>query len=113
MKIRHFNWICIMAFILLSAQAVRADGRVLIMVPHEEQMIKVGLDIGNSKISCIVCDINKNSSKKILAFVNHPTKNLKKNSIINYDLAKNEISELIKSASKDSQTDSNSLALFK
>ena len=26
-------------------------------------MIKVGVDIGNSKISCIVCDIDKNGLK--------------------------------------------------
>ena len=42
-------------------------------------MIKVGVDIGNSKISCVVCDIDRNNKKKILALVNRPTKNIKKN----------------------------------
>ena len=54
MKIRHFKWICIMAFILLSAQAVRADGRVLLMVPHDEQMIKVGLDFAERHPSLLI-----------------------------------------------------------
>ena len=31
-------------------------------------MIKVGIDIGNSKISSIVCDIKNDGSKKILSF---------------------------------------------
>ena len=28
-------------------------------------MIKVGLDIGNSKISCVVCDLRKNQKPKM------------------------------------------------
>ena len=42
-------------------------------------MIKVGLDIGNSKISCAVCDFKINQKPRILAFVNLPTANLNKN----------------------------------
>ena len=41
-------------------------------------MIKVGLDIGNSKISCIVCDIKINERPRVLSFVNRPTSNIKK-----------------------------------
>ena len=54
MKIKHFKWICIVAFILFCAQAVRADGRVLLMVPHEEQMIKVGLDFAERHPSLLI-----------------------------------------------------------
>ena len=54
MKIRHFKWMCIMAFILLSAQVVRADGRVLLMIPHEEEMIKVGLDFTERHPSLLI-----------------------------------------------------------
>ena len=41
-------------------------------------MIKVGIDIGNSKISSIVCDIKNDGSKKVLSFINNPTDNVKK-----------------------------------
>ena len=36
-------------------------------------MIKVGIDIGNSKISSIVCDIKTDGSKNILSFISNPT----------------------------------------
>ena len=42
-------------------------------------MIKVGLDIGNSKISCVVCDIKVNENPKILSLVSLPTLNINKN----------------------------------
>ncbi|MAS98690.1 MAG: hypothetical protein CMF29_07205 [Kiritimatiellaceae bacterium] len=54
MKIKHFQWIYIVGFILLSVQSVRADGRVLLMVPHEEQMIKVGLDLAERHPSLLI-----------------------------------------------------------
>ena len=44
-------------------------------------MISVGLDIGNSKISCIVCDINTKAKIKTLSFVTRPTNNIKKSVI--------------------------------
>jgi len=46
-------------------------------------MIKVGVDIGNSKISCVVSDLQKNSLPKILSFINYPTSNINKNVFIN------------------------------
>ena len=42
-------------------------------------MISVGLDLGNSKISCIVCDINSQGKVKPLSFVSRPSKGIKKN----------------------------------
>ena len=36
-------------------------------------MIKVGIDIGNSKISSIVCDFKNNGSKNVLSFISNPT----------------------------------------
>ena len=56
-------------------------------------MIKVGLDIGNSKITCAVCDIRNNNSKKILSFVNNPTNSIKKSIITDLEKIKNEINE--------------------
>ena len=49
-------------------------------------MIKVGVDIGNSKISCVVSDLQKNSLPKILSFINYPTSNINKNVFINFQL---------------------------
>ena len=41
-------------------------------------MIKAGLNIGNSKISCIVCDYKSSEKLKILSLINVPTKDVKK-----------------------------------
>ena len=41
-------------------------------------MIKVGIDIGNSKISSIVCDIKTDGSKNILSFISNPTTHVNK-----------------------------------
>ena len=68
-------------------------------------MIKVGLDIGNSKITCAVCDIRNNNSKKILSFVNYPTNSIKKSMITDLEKIKNEINETILEAAKESQTE--------
>ena len=68
-------------------------------------MIKVGLDIGNSKISCVVCDFKSNHKPRILAFVNLPTTNLNKNANTNVYTLKKDISEIIEIASKESQTE--------
>ena len=68
-------------------------------------MIKVGLDIGNSKITCAVCDIRNNNSKKILSFVNNPTNSIKKSMITDLEKIKNEINETILEAAKESQTE--------
>ena len=54
MRMKHFKWICIVVYILQTAQAVHADGRVLLMVPHEEQMIEVGLDFAEMHPSLLI-----------------------------------------------------------
>ena len=47
-------------------------------------MSKVGIDIGNSKISSIVCDIKTDGSKKFLSFISNPTTYVNKNSFFNF-----------------------------
>ena len=74
-------------------------------------MIKVGIDIGNSKISCVVCDVKKNSKPKILSFLSLPTLNINKCTFTNYDLIKKEIKEIINSAAKESHTEIKSINL--
>ena len=74
-------------------------------------MIKVGIDIGNSKISCIVCDTKINHKPKILSFISIPTINISKGSFINFQLIKKEIKELIAESSKLSQTEIKSVNL--
>ena len=74
-------------------------------------MIKAGIDIGNSKISMIVCDINNKNSKKILSFVSTPTENVKKSIISNFSLIKEEIRDTITNTSKQSQTNIKSINL--
>ena len=74
-------------------------------------MIKVGLDIGNSKISCAVCDFKINQKPRILAFVNLPTANLNKNANTNIYTLKKDISEIIEIAAKESQTEIQSINL--
>ena len=74
-------------------------------------MIKVGIDIGNSKISSIVCNINNDGSKKVLSFVNKPTSYVNKSLVTNLVSIKDEINEIIKEAAKESQTEINSINL--
>ena len=74
-------------------------------------MIKVGLDIGNSKISSVVCDVRADGSKKVLSFISRPTNNLKKSTIINLELLRNEISKIISEAEKESETTIKSIIL--
>ena len=74
-------------------------------------MIKVGLDIGNSKISCIVCDLKAKNDPLVLSFVSQPTSNVSKGIITNIDVVKNEIKEIINLASKESQTEIKSINL--
>ena len=74
-------------------------------------MIKVGLDIGNSKISLVVCDIKNDGSKKILSFVSRPTQNVKKSSIVDLNLIKKEIIAILTEAEKESQTSIKSIIL--
>lgn len=74
-------------------------------------MIKVGVDIGNSKISCIVCDIQSADKIKVLSFVNLPTLNIFKNTFTNFKLIKKEIKEVIEIAAKESETEIKSINL--
>ena len=74
-------------------------------------MIKVGVDIGNSKISCIVCDVRKDGLKKILSFVSNPTTNIKKSTITSIEKIKNEINEIIVQAAHESETEISSINL--
>ena len=40
-------------------------------------MIKVGLNIGNSKISCAVLEVKENKDFKLLSCESYPTKTIK------------------------------------
>ena len=72
-------------------------------------MIKVGLDIGNSKISCAVCDFKNNQEPRVLAFVNLPTYDINKSAFSNIYSVKKEIKEVIQVAAKESQTEIKSI----
>ena len=74
-------------------------------------MIKVGIDIGNSKISSIVCDIKTDESKKILSFISNPTTYVNKSMVTNLVAVKDEIHKTISEAAKESQTDIKSVNL--
>ena len=74
-------------------------------------MIKVGIDIGNSKISSIVCEIKTDGSKKILSFVSNPTTYVNKSMLTNLVSIKDEIQNTISEAAKESQTDIKSVNL--
>ena len=58
-------------------------------------MIKVGLNIGNSKISCAVLEIKDQKNIKLLSCESYPSKILKKNIITNFDELLIEIKSLI------------------
>ena len=75
-------------------------------------MISVGLDIGNSKISCIVCDISTKAKIKTLSFVTRPTNNIKKSVITDISKVKNEIRDIISQVSKESQTEIANIRLY-
>ena len=71
-------------------------------------MIKAGLNLGSSKISCIVSDFKKDNVN-ILSISSIPTSELKKNIIINYDKLLSDIKKLIYESEKNSQTKLNSI----
>ncbi len=48
-------------------------------------MIKAGLDIGNSKLSCVVADYKNSENLSILSIKSIPTINIKKNIILDYN----------------------------
>jgi len=74
-------------------------------------MIKAGLNIGNSKISCFVTEIKEDKNTKILSAVSFPSNILKKNIITNFDNLSYEIKNLILESEKKSQTKINSVNL--
>tara|TARA_Y100001970_G_C14107185_1_gene788818 strand:+ start:71 stop:1291 length:1221 start_codon:yes stop_codon:yes gene_type:complete len=74
-------------------------------------MIKAGLDIGNSKISCVVADYKNSEKINILSLISLPTTNVKKNIILNYDNLFEQVKLLISETEKHSQTKLNSINL--
>jgi len=74
-------------------------------------MIKVGLNIGNSKISCAVSEIEKNKKIKLLSFQSLQTDIVKKNVITNFEELSYDIKSLISESEKKSQTKINSVNL--
>ena len=74
-------------------------------------MIKAGLDIGNSKLSCIVADYKNPFDIKILSLSSIPTNNIKKNVILNYELLFDQLKLILLENEKQSQTKLNSVNL--
>ena len=74
-------------------------------------MIKVGLNIGNSKISCVVGEIKENKIIKLLSCKSYSSNILKKNIITNFEELSNDIKVLISESEKQSQTKINSINL--
>ena len=74
-------------------------------------MIKVGLNIGNSKISCVVSEIKEDKTIKLLSCKSYSSNILKKNIITNFDELLNDIKSIIVEAEKQSQTKINSINL--
>lgn len=74
-------------------------------------MIKVGLNIGNSKISCAVAEIKDNNNIKLLSCESYPSKIVKKNIITNFNELLSEVKSLINESEKKSQTKINSINL--
>tara|TARA_Y100001970_G_scaffold142135_1_gene174877 strand:- start:10893 stop:12113 length:1221 start_codon:yes stop_codon:yes gene_type:complete len=67
-------------------------------------VIKVGINIGNSKISCIVSDYSISKKTRVLSLISHPTEEVKKNLFLNYQKLLDEIKILISESEKNSQT---------
>ena len=74
-------------------------------------MIKAGLDIGNSKISCVIADYKNAKNIKILSIASVPNNNIKKNIILNFENLHDQIKSLVIDAEKQSQTKLNSINL--
>ena len=74
-------------------------------------MIKAGLDIGNSKISCVIADYKNTENINILSIASVPNNNIKKNIILNFENLHDQIKSLFKEAEKQSQTKLNSINL--
>ena len=74
-------------------------------------MIKAGLDIGNSKISCVIADYKNTENINILSIASVPNNNIKKNVILNFENLHDQIKSLVIDAEKQSQTKLNSINL--
>ncbi len=74
-------------------------------------MIKAGLDIGNSKISCVIADYKNTENINILSIASVPNNNIKKNIILNFENLHDQIKSLVTDAEKQSQTKLNSINL--
>ncbi len=74
-------------------------------------MIKAGLDIGNSKISCVIADYKNTENINILSIISVPNNNIKKNIILNFENLHDQIKSLVNEAEKQSQTKLNSINL--
>ncbi|MDC2978385.1 cell division protein FtsA [Pelagibacteraceae bacterium] len=74
-------------------------------------MIKAGLDVGNSKISCVIADYKNTENINILSIVSVPNNNIKKNIILNFENLYEQIKSLVNEAEKQSQTKLNSINL--
>ncbi len=74
-------------------------------------MIKAGLDIGNSKISCVIADYKNTENINILSIASAPNNNIKKNIILNFENLHDQIKSLVIEAEKQSQTKLNSINL--
>jgi len=74
-------------------------------------MIKAGLDIGNSKISCVIADYKNTENINILSLASVPNNNIKKNIILNFENLHDQIKSLFIEAEKQSQTKLNSINL--
>ena len=74
-------------------------------------MIKVGIDIGNSKISCVVSDFKSKDTINILSIKSLPSVNINKNTILNYDEFLNQLKTIILESEKNSQTKIKSINL--
>jgi len=74
-------------------------------------MIKAGLDIGNSKISCVIADYKNTENINILSITSVPNNNIKKNIILNFENLHDQIKSLVSDAEKQSQTKLNSINL--
>ncbi len=74
-------------------------------------MIKVGLNLGNSKISCAVSELKNNKEIKLLSYESIPSDTIKKNIITNFAELSNDIKNLILESEKKSQTKIKSINL--
>ncbi len=74
-------------------------------------MIKVGINIGHSKISSIVGNVKSNKPLEILSLISRPSYYLKKGIVTNPLAIKDDINLLIKDSAKESQTEISNIIL--